>query len=360
MSSLLPKFAKTLCILVISWSVVQPRMIRAASPTPANADEIKAKREKLRNALKKLPHKIVFESYRQKDWDLYAMNADGSGKVNLTKNPKVDELYPHGSPDGKAICFVADEGRGRSRVRNVYVMAADGTGRSLVARNARQPCWGPKSRRILYTKGEYNRFTYSSYGTKGLFIYDLAKRKHHEHANRSIRHVCYLCWSPGGAWIFGTVAGGMGYARADLAIEAAGKSVYAVDRIWGCRMDVRPDGKKILWNMDDQSIYTADLDLSSKPPKISNPRAVVSCDWSEKVYHGDWSPCGKYIAFSHGSSDASQHVGELALGWDICVGDASDTNVWVPLSTGGLSSKEPDWIKVAPKTKPTAVAKGDK
>ena len=37
-------------------------------------------------------------------------------------------------------------------VRNVYYMNIDGTGRTKVADNARQPCWGPDGKTIAYTQ----------------------------------------------------------------------------------------------------------------------------------------------------------------------------------------------------------------
>src|SRR6516225_3747079 len=78
--------------------------------------------------LKTYPHKIVYESNRNGNFELYLCNADGSNPVNLTNTPDVDEVYPKPSPDGTRICFCADEGKGPSRVRNVYYMNRDGTG----------------------------------------------------------------------------------------------------------------------------------------------------------------------------------------------------------------------------------------
>ena len=64
----------------------------------------------------------------------------------------MDELYPHVSNDGSRVCFVADEGQGESKVRSVYYMNIDGTGRTLVARNARQPFWEADGSAIAYLK----------------------------------------------------------------------------------------------------------------------------------------------------------------------------------------------------------------
>lgn len=44
--------------------------------------------------------KIAFASDRDGDFDIYLMNADGTGPVKLTDNTSVD-LYPDWSPDGR-------------------------------------------------------------------------------------------------------------------------------------------------------------------------------------------------------------------------------------------------------------------
>ena len=77
--------------------------------------------EDLRSELKTYPHKVVFETNRDGNWELYLVNADGSSPVNLTQTLAIDELYPKPSPDGTKIAYVADRGEGAHRVRDVYV-----------------------------------------------------------------------------------------------------------------------------------------------------------------------------------------------------------------------------------------------
>src|SRR5690348_13781104 len=86
--------------------------------------------EGYKDLLEELPgyrHKIVDVLNCDGNWELYLCNADGSIPVNLTRTPDVYELYPKPSPDGTKICFVADEGKGAAKVRNVYYMNSDGT-----------------------------------------------------------------------------------------------------------------------------------------------------------------------------------------------------------------------------------------
>src|SRR3989442_1667387 len=107
--------------------------------------------------LKNYRHKIVHETNRDGNWELYLCNADGSDAVNLTNTKDVDELYPKPSPDGTKICFCADEGKGDAKVRNIYYMNSDGSGRVKVADNGREPCWSPDGGKIAYMKGEFEK-----------------------------------------------------------------------------------------------------------------------------------------------------------------------------------------------------------
>src|SRR5262245_48065357 len=105
--------------------------------------------------LKAYPHKLVYETNRDGNFELYLCNADGSNPVNLTHTPDVEELFPKPSPDGSKICFVSDEGKGDAKVRNLYHMNSDGSGRTKIAENAREPCWSPDGTRIAYLGGEF-------------------------------------------------------------------------------------------------------------------------------------------------------------------------------------------------------------
>ncbi len=48
--------------------------------------------------------KMVFQSNRDGNWEVYKMNADGTGQTNFTNNPAEDR-DPVWSPDGKRIAF---------------------------------------------------------------------------------------------------------------------------------------------------------------------------------------------------------------------------------------------------------------
>jgi Tol biopolymer transport system component len=294
-----------------------------------------------------IPFKIAYETFRQTDgkenWELYLMNADGSNPVNLTRTVDSDELYPHASPDGSKICFVADEGSEGKRIRNVYYMNVDGTGRVKVADNAREPCWSPDGKSIAYLKGEFERYTITDYATKGLFFYDLATGKHRQHPNADLHHLYNICWSPDGHWFLATVHGGMGFKHAILAIYADGPGVFDLTKfkVTGCRPDFALDGKRMTWGATDWDLCVANIDLTSSAPVVTGVHRVVSCEKECEVYHTDFSPDGKYIAFSYGP-EANEMMGGKAPGWNICVSDLSGK--WVQVTTDGNQNKEPDWV----------------
>jgi len=306
--------------------------------------------------LEEIPFKIVHETYRRtngrENWELHLINADGSAErrpadnpVNLTRTPEIDEMYPHASPDGTKICFVADEGSGNSKVRNVYYMNIDGTGRMKVADNARQPCWGTDSRTIAYLKGEFERYTTKDYATKGLFFYDIKTRQHREHPNKNLHHLYNICWSPDGDWFVATVHGGMGFKHAILAFKRDAGDIYNLTKygVTGCRPDFSPDGRRITWGATDFDLCLANIDTTSPAPRVTDAHRFIKCRKDCEVYHTDFSPDGKYITFSYGPK-ATEQVGGKAPGWNICVADTAGR--WVQITTDGNHNKEPDWVPI--------------
>ena len=318
---------------------------RAQQPEGASAD--------LLAELKASPNKIAFETNRDGNWEIYLMNADGSNQANLTRTPDVDELYAKVSPDGTQICFVGDVKDDGKKVRNLYLMNIDGSGRKKIADNAREPCWKDDSSEIAFLKGEYEKFSYQDFASKGIFIYNLKTGETRQHPNQKIKHLYCLNWSRDSQWFVATVHGGMGFPHSILALEANGDKVFDL-KLEGCRPDLSPDSKHIAWGNGDFCMGVADLDLSGETPKATTHRNAVECIDPIETYHVDWSPDGKYIAFSRGPKRDEKDLkgllpefpGVEAPNWNICVADVMKKNRWVQLTFDGKSNKEPDWVFV--------------
>ncbi len=332
------------CACGILWS--QEKKPLAVPP----ADDVQQQAESRKAmGLERVPYKIVYETWQESNWELFLTHADGSNPVNLTRTPEANELYPHVSPDATKVCFSCDVFEKAKPVRrDVYWMNLDGSGRTLVARNARQACWGPDSATIAYLGAEFEKFTYTDYATRGIFFFDTRTGKTTQHPNKNLHHLYNLCWSPNGKWFVATVHAGMDFKHAILAIQADGQGVYNLN-IPGCRPDISPDGKRIAWGSSDFDLCVADLHLELPAPKVANTRVVAHSEKPLHNYHADFSPDGRYITFSQGPTQknlgaAPEIVGIRAKGWNICVADVEKKNCFVRITTDGACNKEPDWM----------------
>jgi Tol biopolymer transport system component len=80
--------------------------------------------------------------------DIYVMNADGSGRTNLSNNPRRD-LTPQWSPDGTKIAFVSV----LNGKPTIYVINADGSGQMPLTdglTTSSVPAWSPDGSKIAY------------------------------------------------------------------------------------------------------------------------------------------------------------------------------------------------------------------
>jgi Tol biopolymer transport system component len=102
--------------------------------------------------------------------DIFVMNADGTGSVNLTKGQGENDS-PHWSPDGDYLVFSSLR-RGRW---SVYMMDAGGKGVRLLVENGLVDGWSPYGNKILFTRERNGRYSDSN-GDFDLWVADLTGR----------------------------------------------------------------------------------------------------------------------------------------------------------------------------------------
>lgn len=326
----------------------------------------------LRDELRATGYRIVHESRRNGNWELILRNADGSEPVNLTNTPHVDELYPKASPDGRTIAFVAIEGAGRSRARNVYVMPLDGDERILAGPHGRQPFWTPTGDAVAFAMGNRRVAPEGGYANQGLYYYRLETRALSESPRRDVKGLLAPGFTPDGVWVVTSIIEGFGLYHAIGAFQPHGKGVVPLAlahsehgrqlrNIYQCRPDVSPDGTRIAWGKDDidnrlglgrNSMYieVAHVDATDADIRIRGYSYPVKARYPNQTYFVDWSPKGLYLAFSQGPRGrgrmaGTRHVvGREAPGWDIRVVRADPPHDVLQITHDGLSNKEPDWV----------------
>lgn len=92
--------------------------------------------------------KILFTAEIDDDVEIFVINADGTGRQQLTNN-LVDDQDPSWSPDGQQIVFTS----GYPHTNQIYLMESDGSNvKQLTAEGENyNPTWSPDGKRILFS-----------------------------------------------------------------------------------------------------------------------------------------------------------------------------------------------------------------
>lgn len=103
--------------------------------------------------------RITFVSNRSGNWDIWMMNADGTGLKPLTTQPSEDR-FPAWNPDGQRIAFASN----RSGNWDIWIMDADGAQQKQLTTTARDdlvPTWSRDGQKIAFVS--YRDLEYSIY-----------------------------------------------------------------------------------------------------------------------------------------------------------------------------------------------------
>jgi Tol biopolymer transport system component len=186
--------------------------------------------------------RVAFQSDRsqQNDWDIYAVNWDGSGLTRLTSGPETDQ-DPAWSPDGSKIAFL--------RNGSIHVMNADGSlvTRVSFARFDSHPSWSPDGLRIVFASSRTGRNAIHAMNADGTNVVQLTDSSSDYSPT----------WSPDGA--------GISFARKtqDLnegayLINADGSGLTRLTMGINGPASWSPDGSQLTYNLFGLNFINAD------------------------------------------------------------------------------------------------------
>ena len=194
------------------------------------------------------PGKIAFVSDRigQTDDDIWLMNGDGSGQVQITNNDApIDDLDPSWSPDGKQIAFGSERDGGGDA--ELWVMNADGSGaRQLTFDSLSQGSidWSPDGKQIVFLGFD------SVLGVSNLYLINADGSGVHAITNNPPDVDSFGShFSPDGQWIVFT-NDGPGTTDPLALIKPDGTQQHNITTISGFAPDFTADGKRIVFYSD--------------------------------------------------------------------------------------------------------------
>lgn len=228
--------------------------------------------------------RIAYESDGRSDAEIRSTNPDGTGGINLTRNNGIDDRHAAWLADGGKVAYVSggDEGFGSDSLSDLYVMNADGSGKTRLTESVgfgeSEPTWSPDDTRIAFTRVEYHRddmgdyfYYYETYGVHAINVDGTAEVRLTDDAKGGYGPA----WSPDGTRL--------AFASSrDTTPRTTGPEIYV--------MDPSPEGPS-----DDPVRLTATRSANTSPNRewpgqAEKPRFHARDLHDERRRHGAYPP----------------------------------------------------------------------
>jgi Tol biopolymer transport system component len=232
--------------------------------------------------------RIAFQSGSTTNQEISVMNADGSGRRQITATP-VAEQEPTWSPDGSQIAFVAGtSGTDTTTDLEVWVMNADGSGLTQLTNTAQSvrdthPAWSPLGNQIAFLSegrtGDTNSNIYvmdtdpATNDAINLTPNDFTTNPVYQWNDQD------PSWSPDGTQITYSTVQDVWKMNAN----GTGKTNLTSDSGGGQNPAWSPDGNSIVY-VRSGDIYVMDADDGGNETAVdTTPRQDVKPDWQPNL-----------------------------------------------------------------------------
>ncbi len=222
--------------------------------------------------------RVAFTSRRDRDLEIYVLDAAGGDPVNLTRHPANDQS-PAWSPDGRRIAFVSNR-NGGGHLGHLFVMDADGGELEQLtyepqASWAFLPAWSPDGSSITFLS--------SQGGVEGIHVVDVASggmRLLSPEGGES-------SWSPDGARIAYTVldtTGDFSHIWV-MAADGSGARQLTSAEAWDRSPTWSPDGTRIAFARQSEQeprydIYIVTVEGGAEERVTDDPHDDMHPNWT--------------------------------------------------------------------------------
>ena len=275
--------------------------------------------------------RIAFHSNRDGNWNIYVMKPDGSNQTRLTDNPAADS-WPSWSPDGRRITFISSrddpDPNDDDTIWEIYVMNADGSGQTRLTNDSAWhslPRWSPDGQRIAYqsrTDGNWQIYVMNADGSDRTRLTDESRSSSEPSWSPDSQRIAFTSYRDGNNETY--VMSADGSAQTRLTDDAANDRFPS----WS------PDGQRIAfysYRDENWDIYVMNADGSAQTRLTDNPARDIRPSWSSD---------GRHIAFSSDRDDPDPDDDERIMSIYMMNADGSGQT---RLTDNSASDHASDW-----------------